>query len=127
MEIKIFLCPFNPYHKLYDNRKYQFHMARCKDRRGQSLYHCQYFHMHIFTKIETLLQHEITCDRRPIKSDISLDLLNRHTLDNKERFPSATYCKYNYEHVFKTLADRELHEKSCPNRQEFEQKINISQ
>ena len=42
------------------------------------------------------------------------------------RHPSATYCKYNLEHVFKTIIDRESHEECCPNKQEFEQKTNIS-
>jgi len=62
-EVKLFVCPFNAYHKLYDHRKYQFHIARCKDRRGKSLFHCKYFHMHISTSIESLLQHETECDR----------------------------------------------------------------
>ena len=32
--LKLFYCPFNPNHKTYDNRKHNFHVARCKDRRG---------------------------------------------------------------------------------------------
>lgn len=68
-DIKIFVCPYNAYHKLYDNRKFTFHIARCKDRRGKSTFHCRYFHMHIFTSVEQLEQHELTCDRKPTKTE----------------------------------------------------------
>jgi len=42
---------------------------------------------------------------------------------NTTRFPSATYCKYNYDHVFKSLSDREIHENECPDKEEYEEKF----
>ena len=54
----VFMCPFNNYHKSYDYRKHKFHIARCKDRRGKSIYTCQYFPGHIYIKVEDLIQHE---------------------------------------------------------------------
>jgi hypothetical protein len=124
LELKIFLCPFNSYHKLYDNRKLTFHIARCKDRRGKSLYHCKYFHMHIFTDLHALFEHEATCDRQPPKSEASA--LSPTNEIEEERKPSATFCKYNCEHKFKTLEEREHHESICPNKQEFERKTSFS-
>lgn len=123
-DIKIFTCPFNGYHKLFDKRKHQFHMARCKDRRGKSLYNCKFYHMHIYTSIEELLQHEVTCDRKPLK--VEEDQMILDPVVQEERFPSATYCKYNYEHVFKTMGDREFHEMNCPNKAEMEVKLSVS-
>ena len=55
---KVFLCPFNGYHKIFDGRKFQFHIARCKDRRGKSVFHCQYYHGHIYIDLQELLKHE---------------------------------------------------------------------
>lgn len=126
-EIKIFTCPFNAYHKLYDNRKHQFHIARCKDRRGKSLYHCKFYHMHIYTTVQELLQHELTCERKPIKKEEENPVSELSLLDNKVRCPSATFCKYNYEHSYKTLEDREHHEKTCPNKVEMEFKLSQSE
>jgi len=54
----VFLCPFNGYHKMFDQRKFQFHVARCKDRRGKQVFNCQYYHAHIYTSLQSLLQHE---------------------------------------------------------------------
>ena len=61
---KVFLCPFNHYHKSYDYRKHKFHIARCKDRRGKTIYPCKYFPGHIFIKVEELIQHEKECPHR---------------------------------------------------------------
>ena len=55
---RVFLCPFNNYHKAYDYRKHKFHIARCKDRRGKTIYTCQYFPGHIFIRAHDLIQHE---------------------------------------------------------------------
>lgn len=120
-EIKIFYCPFNAYHKLYDNRKLQFHIARCKDKRGKSLYHCKYFHPHIFTELPALYEHERTCERKTVKDEEDFEMVQQ------ERNPSKTFCKYNYEHEFLSLADRETHEAVCPNKHEFERKFSQSQ
>ena len=57
---KVFICPFNGYHKIFDFRKFQFHIARCKDRRGKSVFHCQYYHGHIYVDLQELLKHEKT-------------------------------------------------------------------
>lgn len=57
----VFVCPFNGYHKLFDYRKLQFHVAKCKDRRGKALYHCKYTHSHIHTSVDALLAHEAIC------------------------------------------------------------------
>ena len=120
--IKIFVCPFNPYHKLYDNRKFTFHIARCKDRRGKSTFHCRYFHMHIFTNEEQVEQHELTCDRKPLKSESEFNFTQPQIQGT--RMPSQTFCKYNCEHVFKTLEDREHHEETCPDKGAMEVKLN---
>ena len=55
---KVFTCPFNGYHKSFDYRKHKFHIARCKDRRGKTIFNCQYFPGHIYTSVEQLLDHE---------------------------------------------------------------------
>ena len=39
-EVSAFTCPFNNYHKQFDRRKFLFHIARCKDRRGKTIYTC---------------------------------------------------------------------------------------
>ena len=125
LDIKVFLCPFNPYHKLYDFRKHQFHIARCKDRRGKSLFHCRYHHSHTYTSVHELLQHELTCERKPIK--LEDELTTTEELEplqkDEERLPSVTYCKYSWEHAYKTIPEREMHEKTCPNRVEMEFKM----
>ena len=108
-----FKCPFNPYHKFYDERKYTKHVARCKERLGKSMYHCQYFNLHIFTSKEDLLAHEATCDNKPVKLEEELHGIGA---GSKERTPSVTYCKFNYEHSFRSLAKRSVHEQLCPNR-----------
>ena len=56
MNDPVFICPFNAYHKIFDHRKHMFHIARCKDRRGKSMFHCKYKHAHIYTSLELLLQ-----------------------------------------------------------------------
>ena len=53
-----FLCPFNNYHKQFDRRKFLFHIARCKDRRGKTVYSCQYSSEHIYISIDKLIDHE---------------------------------------------------------------------
>jgi hypothetical protein len=120
-EIKVFLCPFNPYHKSIDNRKNQYHIARCKDRRGKSLYHCRHFQQHCFTDLQQLTDHEATCDRQLPKQEES------PFAPPQTREPTATYCKYNHEHTYRTLADREAHEQVCPNKTAFELNMNKSQ
>jgi hypothetical protein len=40
----------------------------------------------------------------------------------KLRVPCATYCRYNVDHVFKTLKERETHEEICPQRASYERK-----
>ena len=103
MNDPVFICPFNAYHKIFDHRKHMFHIARCKDRRGKSMFHCKYKHAHIYTSLELLLQHEQTCD---CKTEERQDAL----MIDQERHPSATYCKFNFEHCFRSLADRDSHE-----------------
>lgn len=86
------------------------------------MYHCQYFHQHIFTSVDDLLAHEATCERKPVKREEGLELAGNGVGSN-ERAPSVTYCKFNWEHSFRSLAEREVHEQVCPNRREFEAKI----
>lgn len=38
------------------------------------------------------------------------------------RPPQCTYCRYNVDHVFKTLKERETHEQVCPQRADYERK-----
>ena len=40
----------------------------------------------------------------------------------KTRVPTCTYCRYNVEHVFKTIKERETHEEGCPERAAYERK-----
>ena len=47
-ENPMLLCPFNAYHKLPDCRKYAFHVSRCGDRRGKSVYRCTHNQAHIY-------------------------------------------------------------------------------
>ena len=55
---KIFLCPFNAYHKLPDYRKWQFHVGRCGDRRGKNVFRCNFNQSHMFTDPQRLVIHE---------------------------------------------------------------------
>jgi len=55
---KVFTCPFNGYHKQFDYRKHQFHIARCKDRRGKTVYTCEFYPQHIYIRVEDLIAHE---------------------------------------------------------------------
>jgi hypothetical protein len=57
----------------------------------------------------------------------SIDHLNKEELDQimqeaLTRLPSCTYCRYNVDHVFKTLKERETHEIVCPDRAAYERK-----
>lgn len=59
-EIKAdFVCPFNAYHKLQDGRKLAFHIGRCKDRRGKTVYKCEYNFTHIFISPQAVVLHEL--------------------------------------------------------------------
>ena len=40
----------------------------------------------------------------------------------KSRVPTCTYCRYNVDHVFKTIKERETHEDVCPERAAYERK-----
>jgi hypothetical protein len=40
----------------------------------------------------------------------------------KTRVPTCTYCRYNVDHVFKTIKERETHEEMCPERAAYERK-----
>jgi DNA polymerase II small subunit/DNA polymerase delta subunit B len=40
----------------------------------------------------------------------------------KTRVPTCTYCRYNVDHVFKTIKERETHEEVCPERAAYERK-----
>ena len=115
-DVKVFVCPFNAYHKLISSRKYQFHRARCKDRRGKSVYHCKHMSAHIFTTPEDLAHHELECEHRNPAKDEDIP-------ECQERQPSQTYCAYNCMHEFTTLEARRTHEETCPDRDQFESKI----
>ena len=54
----VFLCPFNAYHKMPDYRKLQFHISRCGDRRGKSVYRCEHNQAHLFICPQSLVMHE---------------------------------------------------------------------
>ena len=118
---KVFPCPYNAYHKMYDLRKFQFHVARCKDRRGKTVWNCQYSINHIFIDQRALHDHEKICEKRFFaKSESGAD---EETADDKkesdvDRKPTQCFCAYNCEHVFKTLKERAAHEESCPNKSE---------
>jgi hypothetical protein len=38
------------------------------------------------------------------------------------RSPSCTYCRYNVDHVYKTIKEREIHEETCSDKAAFERK-----
>lgn len=57
---KVFLCPFNSYHKLPDARKLSFHIGRCGDRKGKDVYICKHNTSHIYIDVQRLIDHEIT-------------------------------------------------------------------
>lgn len=108
------MCPFNSYHKQFDRRKFLFHIARCKDRRGKTVYSCQYSSEHIFISIDKLIEHEKTeCPKRPIKIETTQEEIQLEDEDLGEkdldlagvskRQPAVCYCQYNVEHAFKTL------------------------
>ena len=40
----------------------------------------------------------------------------------KTREPTCTYCRYNVDHVFKSIKERETHEEQCPDRASYEKK-----
>jgi len=66
--------------------------------------------MHIFTTVDELVLHEKTCERKvKSESDVVMEITNNRD-DPDKRQPSACYCKYNHEHVYKTLEDRASHE-----------------
>jgi len=118
---KVFACPFNGYHKMYDLRKFQFHVARCKDRRGKTVWHCNYNINHIFTDQRALHDHEKICDKKIYAKSESE--AGEETADDKkepdfDRKPSQCFCAYNCEHAFKTIKEREHHEQVCPNKTE---------
>ena len=128
----IFVCPYNAYHKQYDYRKFQFHTARCKDRRGKVVYKCQFSPLHFFTSIPSLLDHEKTCENRQVETkdeDQCMDYagLPGGEAENSNRKPALCYCSYDLEHVFDTLEQREQHEAICPKRGAFQMKYEHSQ
>ena len=55
---KEFICPFNSYHRAFDSRKHKYHISRCKDRRGKTIYACVFFSGHIYVKVQDLIEHE---------------------------------------------------------------------
>lgn len=55
---KIFVCPFNQYHKMMEYRKWQFHITRCGDRRGKMVFACQYHSAHYYCDLSKLIEHE---------------------------------------------------------------------
>jgi hypothetical protein len=63
----------------------------------------------------------------PGESGVMTDTATPPKEEQIDRQPSSTYCMYNVEHVFKTLAERHKHEETCPNRQEHERKYEQSQ
>jgi len=74
--------------------------------------------------VHELLQHELTCERKPIKLEDELTAVELDPLQkDEERLPSVTYCKYSCEHAYKTIPEREMHEKTCPDRVEMEFKV----
>lgn len=49
--------------------------------------------------------------------------LREHLIKEAEaRAPQVTYCKYNVEHVFKSLKERETHEAVCPEKAAYDRK-----
>lgn len=62
-----------------------------------------------------------------VKSEKNIDSFNLETQERiiaeaQIRQPSCTYCRYNVDHAFKTLKDRETHEEVCPDRAAYERK-----
>lgn len=118
-QTRIFICPFNQYHKLMEYRKWSFHITRCGDRKGKTVYSCQYQSSHYFTDISALMEHEAECEFRKTQ---------KTRFDNadpevaKSRPPIAVYCKYDVGHVFQNIDDCNDHMKECPKREEFMKK-----
>ena len=40
----------------------------------------------------------------------------------ESRAPQVTYCRYNVNHVYKTLKERETHEMQCPDKAAYDRK-----
>jgi hypothetical protein len=118
-ESKIFICPFNQYHKLQEYRKWQFHITRCGDRRGKTVYACQYNTGHYFCDISRLIEHEAECEYRG-KFRTRFD--NTDPEIAKNRAPLECYCAYDVEHKFTTIQDKLDHEMECPKREEHDRK-----
>lgn len=57
----IMLCPYNAHHKIENKRdKFKFHVAKCKERCGRSLYICKFDTSHMFTDSKSMISHELT-------------------------------------------------------------------
>lgn len=62
-----------------------------------------------------------------VKYERNIESFNQETQERiiaeaQIRLPSCTYCRYNVDHSFKTLKDRETHEELCPDRAAYERK-----
>ena len=104
------LCPFNAYHKMPDYRKLQFHVSRC-------------------VNISLIFLERNSSDEGALnlKCERNIESFNQETQERiiaeaQIRLPSCTYCRYNVDHSFKTLKDRETHEELCPDRAAYERK-----
>ena len=113
-----FFCPFNSYHRILAFNKWQFHVSRCGDRRGKAVWPCEYNAHHLFCDKDKLMVHETEeCGSRPSDSShITQE-------DYEHREPSIAYCQYNVAHTFSKLADWHEHMQACPDRKDFEKKV----
>ena len=116
----MFICPFNPYHRLMSYTKWQFHITRCGDRRGKVVYRCQYASSHFFCDKEKLIHHEENeCQYRHTQKRV---YDNSDEAVREARQPSAVYCKYDVGHVFDNIKECQQHMEICPRREEFNRK-----
>ena len=117
---KVFICPFNPAHRLMAFNKWQFHVSRCGDRRGKIVWRCQFASSHFFCDKEKLIHHEDNdCVHRETQKRV-YDNSDPEVV--KSRQPSAVYCKYDVGHLFNGIAECQEHMKTCPKREEFQRK-----
>jgi len=59
-----------------------------------------------------------------VSSEAPLDVSEEKAIKEQAevRQPNCTYCRYNVEHVFKTIEERHAHELTCPNKAAFDRR-----
>eukprot|EP00347_Sterkiella_histriomuscorum_P017662 403348480 len=126
-----FICPFNAYHKQPDARKLTHHVQRCGDRKGKVVYTCQFNSSHIYITALEIVKHEQYCELRPKEENDDCKILVEPNITEKDqiaqlqvkaskRRPTCAYCKYNVQHVFKTIEERDFHEELCNDKQDYD-------